>query len=283
VSVNPFVGPIVLGLAAAAWLPTRARPAVAPVWARWTLLLLVVAGHAVALGPRPWRLGDVSIPSPYQVLSGIVPGFWAMRMPLRFVFLVAFALSALAALGLARINAYLRWPALRVLAAGVVLAGLWRVYVPPRDLPVVTVPVGDEISPAYHWLREHGAGGPLLEIPFTGGMGYFDTRYAYFTTYHWLPLLNGPPGAGLPPSVAVIRALLDQIPDRQALESLVKMTGLRWVLIHRDPFPGQGGAPVDAPARRSRRARGRRVRHRSAPRTTSPGQCRMAIASCLAR
>jgi len=239
VSVNPFVGPVVVGLAAAAWLPARSRPAIAPVWGRWVLLLLVVAGHAVALGPLTWTLAGFSVPAPYQVLSTIVPGFWAMRMPLRFVFLVSFASSGLAGLGLARINGYLRWPPLRALAAGVVLIGLWRAYVPPVDLPVVTVPVGNEIPPVYRWLGEHGEGAPVLEIPFRGGLGYFETRYAYFSTYHWLPLLNGPSGHAAPPSVAVVSALLDQIPDRAALESLVRMTGLRWVLLHRDPFPGK--------------------------------------------
>jgi hypothetical protein len=50
---------------------------------------------------------------------------------------------------------------------------------------------------------------------------------------HWQALLGGYSGY-VPPSYAVVSALARALPDPRALELLVRTTGVRWIVVHRD-------------------------------------------------
>src|SRR6185369_10359295 len=105
------------------------------------------------------------------------------------------AVAALAGFGVAALERRAGTPARRlaVVAACVALA-----IVPGlRTGPIASWPVATpgRIPPVYDWLREHGEGGPLLELPIGPALGPQQNLFAatamYHSIYHWLPLLNG--------------------------------------------------------------------------------------------
>jgi hypothetical protein len=62
----------------------------------------------------------------------------------------------------------------------------------------------------------------------------------YFSTYHWLPILNGYSGY-IPDSYPALMEHAARLPDPGALRVLVDCAGLRWILL-RDAGPGARAA-----------------------------------------
>jgi hypothetical protein len=73
-------------------------------------------------------------------------------------------------------------------------------------------------------------GGPLLELPLLKQFGTLEADAMVGSTYHWLPLLNGFTSYQ-PPHRALFLATVARLPDRGAIEDLVDMTHLRWILL----------------------------------------------------
>jgi hypothetical protein len=199
-----------------------------------SLVLVTLAGFALAPGVKGFAGGWFA---PYAWLCALVPGFENMRAPSRFGCIASFGLSALAGLGIASLLAACRRRrgamALRAAVAGLALLGvLGPPRVQNRAWPIATA---RDLPAAYRWLAEHGEGGPLLEMPIGGPSALWGLRAAakamYFSTYHWLPLLNGHTSY-VPRSYAVVKATAMDLPDRAALQRLVDCAGLRWILVH---------------------------------------------------
>src|SRR6185369_2256039 len=53
---------------------------------------------------------------------------------------------------------------------------------------------------------------------------------------HWLPMLNGYT-AYAPPSFAVVAGLAERLPDAESLATLIDLTGVRLLVLHRDRLP----------------------------------------------
>jgi hypothetical protein len=173
----------------------------------------------------------ISIPTPYAVLTTIVPGFKQLRTPYRFGVLPATVLPITAALALERIPA----PAARSLVA--LALSVWTLV---RAAPMSSAPieVGPSIPPAYRWLRAHGRGLPLLEAPVGTRLAlvagtYYDCRAMYLATYHRLPLVNGR-GGFLPDAVRRRIEIAARFPSPDAVADLCRETKLGWILLHRD-------------------------------------------------
>ena len=85
-------------LALAAWGLVRSRDRT-----RWFFLLLLFASCCLSLGPRlylaPGQPADLDLSLPYAWLYAVVPGFKALRAPVRFDALVTLALAVLAGYG----------------------------------------------------------------------------------------------------------------------------------------------------------------------------------------
>jgi hypothetical protein len=105
------------------------------------------------------------------------------------------------------------------------------------------------VPPVYRWLAVHGAGEPVLELPvgvdsLDYGTMALQSRYTYFSTWHWQPLLNG--YGGYPPdSFFLVMAIARRLPERTALQQLVDLTGVRWIVRH-DPRDAEGAWPETA-------------------------------------
>jgi hypothetical protein len=213
--------------------------------AAWTLL---AAGLILGWGPYQELPGGWHVPLPFALLWKLVPGFSAMRGAGRFVVIISLACSLLAGYALAQLRPRLgraRW-----LAAGGVIAV--ALFLAARE-PVEAVPsgIGRDAAPAYRWLAERPPGEPVLELPAKAGKttcgGSPSTRSTCSRApCHWQPLLNGYT-AYEPPSRYVLSALAQRLPAGDALERLVSLVDLRWVLVHRRMLDARQRAGFDVP------------------------------------
>jgi hypothetical protein len=183
------------------------------------------------LGPS-LTIAGVDLPLPYAALYRWVPGFSAMRYPYRFGVLIVFVEALLAAAGWAWVTRGRGRLWLAALATIAVCVEFRR-----APLRVVPVEVAGAVPPVYRWLAEHGAGRALLEWPIVPQddirAGYQHARAMYFSTYHWLPLVNGYT-AYEPPSLRLLLRLAERLPDRRSVRDLVDLSGVQLLLLHRD-------------------------------------------------
>src|SRR5262249_28258158 len=151
----------------------------------------------------------------------VVPGWAGMRAPARFAFVIVLAAIPLTALGAAAVTERVgRWsgtaggPRVAPALVGLALTALFFLELGAKPLPLQSVPTGDGIPEVYRWLAT-ARPGPIVEIPldpFT-----LDQKYLYFSTVHWLPIINGSSGFN-PPNHEAVKSLLATLPNPRALE-----------------------------------------------------------------
>jgi hypothetical protein len=215
------------------WL-TRGGP-------RWALVGAAVAAVILSLGPTLPIGGEQTLPLPWRIFAATIPGFSAMRIPQRFGAVVTTAVVALAGLGLAELRTRLRVRGQSGVGAVAIalLVGVFLFETTPRDLRTTPMPIGESVPVAYRWLAEHGNGGALLELP--AGEANFLYRQSvamYFSTVHWLPMVNGY-SAYPPPPFREIMDEAQRLPAPDALARILARVPLRWILVHRDQVAPQ--------------------------------------------
>jgi len=193
---------------------------------------LVAVGLLLASGPEP----DGRAFAPYRVLMEWLPGFATTRSPGRFLFVAEIGFALLAALGLARVLAWLSprlprgaaWGASAALGAALVLGQQ------PGAVPLREQPTGDALPAAYRWLRDHGAGRPLLELPRPSWPEA--ARRMLLSTSHWLPIVDGYSGY-TPGTDDHLHTIARLLPDAEALQHLVDTADIGWILVHTSELP----------------------------------------------
>jgi hypothetical protein len=240
-----------VGIASGGWLRRRAASWVV---CRRVLIVLAVVAFVLSLGPT-LRIAGLAIPLPYRLVTEI-PGMGSMRGAFRFGILVTLAASGLAALGLFRLGSTLR-PAWRWAAAIAALVALVA-ELAAHSLPLRPMLPEPERAEPYRWLAR-AEPGPVLELP-VGDVekdfraNLWDARYTYFSSYHWLPLVNG--YSSYPPqSYRLLSAIARRLPDPTALQDLVDLAEVRWIVVHGDSLEPWDRAAwsVEAPAAGLRR------------------------------
>lgn len=213
-------------------------------------VVAAIAAGLLALGPTIHALGRGLGPGPYAWLLAYVPGFDGLRVPARFVMIVALFMAVLAGLGAAIV--------LRVRARGagaaVVLAGaiaiLAESWVAPLQMNMPVLP-GDGLAlppppasgrrtpPMYSLLRDLPGDVVLVEFPF--GDPAYDVLAAFYAGHHRRALVNGYSGF-FPPSyierVDVFRSAPED-PDRAA--AALRESGATHVLVHQGAFRDDRG------------------------------------------
>ena len=197
-------------------------------------LAIAVVGLVCSFGMElPYRGGFVW--SPYQLLAAWVPGFSTVRLPNRFVQVLHLGLALLAGIGVERLVGGRR-PAVAWPLVASFLTVVLATYHYPR-IPLHERPVGDAVPAAYRWLREHGEGRPLMELPTTGpAQAAFRM---HMSVHHWLPIVAG--YSGYPPeSPRLLHAMAMGLPGEPALQTLIDHVDLGWLLVHRDEMQEKG-------------------------------------------
>lgn len=233
-----YLGFVPLGLVALACLPPLGadRRRSGPVG---RFLAVGLAGWVLCLGSHV-EIAGVRVPLPYSWLAAVVPGFSSMRVALRFFTLVILGVAGLAGIGVDRVRRGRPPRAAALMGLALVAAVVFEYRPLEWPMPLERVPRGDTIPAAYRWLAAHAEGGPLLEVPLGSeesiGSLRRESRAMYFSTVHWLPLLNGYT-AYPPASHTLLMRVARQLPEPESLQTLVNLVDVRWILVHLDGLP----------------------------------------------
>ena len=226
-----FVGFVSMGLAAIALLAWRRRggdgtgllPARVWVPAAAILALLLVA---LSLGRDVAVFGRELGPGPYRLLYYGLPGFQLVRIPERLALPAMLFVALLAGRALSVLASRLPSAIVLVVAALVPLEHL-------SPVPTATrVPVGNDVPAVYRWLATQPVRA-LAEVPVHGeGLVRKETLEAYFSTYHWRPLIHGYTAYPLLVTKA-LRRMAAEFPAEVALQAFDR-AGVDTVVVHAD-------------------------------------------------
>src|SRR5262249_62422568 len=139
----------------------RGRRGVALAPVERALWIFALSAAVLAMGPyRELPLGRV--PLPYLLAYHLVPGFSAIRAPIRLVFVVAAALAALTGFALAR------WLGSRARAVRVAVAlaavAFCAIRAAPDAVSVAPIRLGTDLPPVYDWLAQQLPVGGVVEL-----------------------------------------------------------------------------------------------------------------------
>jgi len=248
-----FPGLVTLVLAAWGLLRGQGRD-------RLFFFLLLLAAFVLSLGPRLYLAPGVPAKSdltlPYAWLYAFVPGFKALRAPVRFDALVMLALAVLAGYGVGgpgrakgrtskgpqpaseppRPADRARGLLIPAILAYLILAS-W-VYPAAQVTPV---PVGDRIPPVYRRLAEQPES-VILELPMAFTPGGPQLDYQYLSTYHWHTTPDGYSGF-IPPKHGQIVYEMDRFPSERSV-SLLQSLGVQYLILHTDRYPPERWAAM---------------------------------------
>lgn len=162
----------------------------------------------------------------YPRLYRFVSPFRGLRSPARFAILVGFSLIVLAGYAVARLTARRR-PATAWTIAGALVMAIAVEARPKLQLE----PVWRNPPPIYDAI---GADAPAVlfewPLPTDWQNFYFDTRYEYFSVFHWNRLVNGNSGFS-PPSYLELVERMREFPSDGALAYL-RGRGVQYLAVH---------------------------------------------------
>ena len=168
----------------------------------------------------------------YRVLYRTVPMFTLMRAPARFGLVVMFALSVIAAVGVA-------WTMRKAgnkaaIAIGLAAAAALELWVPAPWRPV------EPIDPGYRRLASLPSG-PVLELPvYSDLFAFMRSRYMLASTAHWMPLIDA--YSDYMPADFVEQAdVLGEFPTLDSFKALERI-GARYAIFHVDLYPADAAA-----------------------------------------
>jgi hypothetical protein len=181
-------------------------------------LLALVAAFEMSLGFYGYT---------FSVLYHHVPVFDALRAPARLGIFVVFFLAILAAYGHAALETAIAGRARWVLLVAISVVLLLEYWVAPLRL----APFPNEPPPLYAWLAKQPRGVVTeFPLPTVDTLPGNEPRYAYMSTFHWMPTTNGYSGY-YPPSYLTRLEILRSMPDDSALQALAR-EGVRYVIVH---------------------------------------------------
>jgi hypothetical protein len=213
--------------------------------------LAMVAAAVLSLGPRIESAGHRVAAGPYVWLLKYVPGFDGLRVPARFLMIVAMFSAALAGFGAA-------WVLKGGRPEGLRLRGCWRValvvigmagilaesFMAPMPMnrpleaggltPLRSLAAGDRIPHIYRVIRDLPEPVVLLELPI--GTTRADVPAVYYAGYHRRPIVNG--YSGFAPARYERRAdlLMRAYDDPPEGLSILEEDGVTHVLVHERAF-----------------------------------------------
>lgn len=202
----------------------------------------------LSLGPHAELLGVPALGWLWEV----VPGLDLYRVPMRFGFVLTLPIALVGALGVAGLEHWAhrlggRRGTRLVRFGGAVLVAAICIEAPASGIAVRPLPPEGRIPDAYAWLATAECGAdvcPLLELP-AGNSYEADPRYVFWQLVHRHPTVNGYSGYA-PAIYPLVVSLANQLPSTAAREVLARLTGMRWILVHRAELRDEERADWDA-------------------------------------
>jgi hypothetical protein len=214
----------------------------APVHLRLGLVLIGAAGLVLSAGTALPLVPRTTVPSVYEILMRVVPGFAGMRSPSRFLVLPLLSIAVLGGLGVARVigvlGALLGRPGRTIGTVLACAAAIALVVLRAPSLPLALAPVQlNGVAYAAHaWLAKQPERGAVLDLPvmnssMDGGAVLATGRAMVGSTLHFLPLVNG--YTGHPPATSsLLLTLAQRLPDETAFRELCTLATPRWIVLH---------------------------------------------------
>ncbi len=185
-------------------------------------LLLLVAAFETSLG-----FGGYA----YTFLYDHVPAYRGLRAPARLGIFVLMFLGVLAAYGFQALTEG-RAVATRVVLVTVLAAGLLAEYHSTATLMAYP----NTAPPVYRVLAQQPRGVVVeFPVPHVDALPGDDAKYAYLSTFHWFPLVNGYSGIYPPSYLARLERLRD-FPGERAIAQL-RRDNVAYVIIHGSSYP----------------------------------------------
>jgi hypothetical protein len=192
-------------------------------------LLVAIWLAVVSLGPlMQWEnLMSPNYPGVWNALAAVIPGFAALRVPVRACTVVVLAVAVIAGLGADALWRRAHGPLARGALLVVLVAIGWLESVRP-PFAIATVPWAAQGMPAvYRWLGEQPGHDAVVELPL--GLPQSDGEYMVLSSLHWKPLVNG--YSGFAPTTGFFRGFLFTFPSPPTVR-LLHQLGVRWVVVH---------------------------------------------------
>jgi hypothetical protein len=202
----------------------RIAPVALALVGAWPPLSTVRIGYTAALAVAfDGSLGMNGTVFPW--LRAHVPGFAGLRVPARFSMLVGLSLAILSGFGVARLVAANRAPALAVTAA--ILAVTLAEAVPSLTFERVW-----PAPPGIYAAIGNDPDAVLAEFPMPSNndLSWTDTRYLYFSTFHWHKMVNGNSGFS-PPSYDELLKREKDFPSPASVDYL-RERGVDYIALH---------------------------------------------------
>jgi hypothetical protein len=155
-----------------------------------------------------------------------------LRAPARASVFCLLFLGVLAARGTAAVTAAMT-RSMRYSITAIICAAVLLEY---RVDPLPLVPYPNQAPPLYRLLSKLPRG-IVAEFPMPrpGSPPFHDPRFAYMSTFHWMPLVNGYSGF-FPPSYVRRLERMANFPDEYSVEAL-RREDVRYVIVHDDGYP----------------------------------------------
>ncbi|MCX6537468.1 MAG: hypothetical protein NT151_00835 [Acidobacteria bacterium] len=167
----------------------------------------------------------------YPLLYHALFPFRGLRVPARFSMLVGVSLSVLAGYGVARITGWLRRPWSRYMLA----AALAAIVLMESRVVLTFVPAPRNPPQIYEFFKGRPAG-VIAELPVPDAEANFwkEARYEYFSTFHWMTLVNGNSGF-FPRSYMTFLREARAFPDDQSV-MMFRQRHVEFIVVHEDGF-----------------------------------------------
>jgi len=195
-------------------------------------LLIALIAFILSLGyPLHFFGHTLNIDLLYKYLFEYFPGFKSMRVPSRFGFIIVLSLSVFAAYGM---NKFIgSKPKIKKLVISFIFVSLVvseSIYIPLFN---VTMPVDREIPEVYQWLANETGDFAIVELP---SNLFSDTKYMYYSAYHWKKLVNGYSGF-VPEDYSNTILTLMTFPSDESIY-LLRAKEIKYVVIHSSELDG---------------------------------------------
>ena len=195
--------------------------------------LMLILSFLFCFGPFIHLKGrEMFFYSPYLILYQFFPGFDGLRVPSRFIILIACSVSVFAGFGLAWFLARSRvfWQKLLL-----VLAAVTFIIAEYASFPLfmVPVPTGKEVPQVFRWLAHQKGDFAILELPLPSEPAevWKEAFRVYYSTYHWKKLVNGYSGYFPPDYDLLYQKGLKGFPSDSSVAFLGQLD-VKYVIIH---------------------------------------------------
>ncbi|MEO8521095.1 MAG: hypothetical protein ABI603_07020 [Acidobacteriota bacterium] len=235
-----------------AWRPSKGRPE-RRLFPGILPLLLAVVGLLLRRPSRAAVSYLIALALAFEMSLGLygysftflyehIPAFGGLRAPARVGVFVLFFLGLLAAWGHAALERIVAGPegrgrrgrqaALAGVLGAILVAEYWVA-------PLPLVPYPNKAPQLYTWLAQQPSGvvADLPVVSSTRTLPGEDPRYAYLSTFHWMPSINGYSGY-YPPSYLNRIEPLSTFPSGAATRALHR-AGVRYVIVHTTSYEGE--------------------------------------------